>query len=233
MRPWQWVAGPLSPCPLVSPQLVLRINKPTSALPFEIGCGPVFQGKGSTQKARAVQTTPGTRCCPPPMMLPSTETPGWTEVGASWAQPLGAQPPLQAPVCVYPWSQPATRKPPWAAWAVCPPACECPIQGCAKCIGSGTLADSWDPSRARRLPGQAGFTPAGELSASARHAGEGGSSQQRGQQCWGWRPQACRWGWAPPSSPARGCDEDGSPGQLCKPPGSPAHATRGRRCSHG
>lgn len=161
------------------------------------------------------------------------ETPAWSEVGASWAQPPGAQPPPQALICVHPWSRLGARQPLWAAWAVCPPARECPIQGCAKCIGSGTLADSWDPSRAGRLPGQAGFTPAGGLSASTRRAGAGVLSQQRERQGWGWRLQACWRGWAPHSSPERGCYEEGAPRWFCKPPRSPAHAMHGRHCTHG
>lgn len=186
----------------------------------------------SKQELCKPQQAQGTACLTP-MLPPTMETPAWSKVGASWAQPPGAQPPPHALICVHPWSQPGARQPLWAAWALCPPARECPIQGCAKCIGSGTLADSWDPSRAGRLPGQAGFTPAGGLSASTRRAGAGVLSQQRERQGWGWRLQACWQGWAPHSSPERGCYEEGAPGWFCKPPRSPAHAMHGRHCTHG
>lgn len=63
------------------------------------------------------------------------------------------------------------------------------------------IMDSWDPSQAGRLQGQAGFTPASGLSASACPAGMGGSSQQRGELGWGWRLQV---EWDSPSSPVRG-----------------------------
>lgn len=71
------------------------------------------------------------------------------------------------------------------AWAVCPPACECPIQGCAKCIGSGTLVDSWDPSSGQGdCRAGAGFTPAGGLGALG-----GGMSREEGEQ----GPMATSW----------------------------------------
>lgn len=70
-----------------------------------------------------------------------------------------------------------TGQPP-SAWAVCPPASECPIQGCAKCIGSGTLADSWDPSSGQGgCRAGAGFTPAGGLGALG-----GGMPRGEGEQ---------------------------------------------------
>lgn len=84
-----------------------------------------------------------------------------------------------------------TGQPP-SAWAVCPPASECPIQGCAKCIGSGTLADSWDPSSGQGgCRAGAGFTPAGGLGAlGGRYAqgrggaGPHGQEQGEGKQVW-------------------------------------------------
>lgn len=86
------MAGPRAPCPLVSSDLALRINKPTSTSPFEIGCGPVLQGKGSTQ-ATAMQTMPGTGHCLPPVLPPSMETPTWNEVGAKLGTaPRGSTP---------------------------------------------------------------------------------------------------------------------------------------------
>lgn len=86
---------------------------------------------------------------------------------AKEANPLHSPVPRHPRVRVYPGLAP--RGPGGggqAARAVCPAACECPIQGCAKCIGSGTLADSWDPSPGQGGSGDgAGFTPAGGLQA--------------------------------------------------------------------
>lgn len=116
-----------------------------------------------------------------------------------------------------------TGQPP-SAWAVCPPASECPIQGCAKCIGSGTLADSWDPSSGQGgCRAGAGFTPAGGLGAlGGRYAqGRGGAGphgQEQGEGKQVWAPpevgrghsdsseDTCNAGQAvPPALPKGGC----------------------------